>query len=54
MSYDPDDPKDLQNLIKACPHCGEVWVKVEGCDYGTECGRRVSDSMKKDVQTDGK
>jgi hypothetical protein len=48
MSYDIDDPKDFKNLIKACPHCGEVWVKVEGCDFQTTCGARVSDSYKKD------
>jgi hypothetical protein len=20
------------NLIKKCPQCGEVWIKVSGCD----------------------
>ena len=29
--------------FRSCPHCGEVWTKIEGCDQGTQCGNRPSD-----------
>ena len=40
MSYDPDDYEDPRNMIRRCPHCGEIWMKVEGCDGQTRCGER--------------
>ena len=27
---------------KRCPHCNEVWIKVEGCEGQTTCGERPS------------
>jgi hypothetical protein len=24
--------------LRRCPHCGEVWAKLEGCNGGTTCG----------------
>lgn len=41
MSYNPLNLNDPKNLIKRCPHCREVWVKVEGCDGTTTCGNRA-------------
>jgi len=29
-------------MFKACPHCGIIWVKVDGCDGKTTCGNRLS------------
>merc|ERR1712072_1641836 len=26
---------------RKCPHCGEVWAKLEGCNGGTTCGNRM-------------
>lgn len=26
------------SLCRRCPHCGEVWMKTEGCDGATICG----------------
>lgn len=31
----------IQHLRK-CPHCGEVWAKLEGCDGATTCGNRMT------------
>ena len=31
------------SIIRKCPHCGEVWTKVEGCEGPTICGQRPSD-----------
>ncbi|XP_055356172.1 uncharacterized protein LOC129601401 [Paramacrobiotus metropolitanus] len=42
MTYNLFDTTDPRNLIKACPHCGLVWWKTEGCDGATTCGNRVS------------
>jgi hypothetical protein len=38
LSYNPDDTSDPLNLIKICPYCSEVWIKVSGCDNETKCG----------------
>ena len=27
---------------RRCPHCGLVWLKIEGCDGNTNCGERPS------------
>ncbi|CAD8106049.1 unnamed protein product [Paramecium sonneborni] len=27
------------NYIKQCPHCGEIWMKVYGCEDQTFCGK---------------
>ena len=27
---------------RRCPHCNEVWIKVEGCEGDTNCGKRPS------------
>merc|ERR1712025_520229 len=40
MSYNPDDSSDWKNCIRKCQHCGEVWVKVSGCNGETTCGSR--------------
>ncbi len=40
MSYNPLDTRNPRNLIRKCPYCEEIWIKVEGCDGETECGRR--------------
>ena len=32
---------DPLNLIKQCPNCKEVWIKVTGCDGSTFCGNRA-------------
>jgi hypothetical protein len=45
MSYSLLDKRDPRNMIKACPNCGEIWVKVEGCNGSTTCGSRVSDNV---------
>ena len=31
----PDHPF---NLVKKCPNCGLIWLKVDGCDGDTTCG----------------
>merc|ERR1719183_1683746 len=28
--------------LRKCPHCNEVWAKLEGCDGGTTCGNKPS------------
>lgn len=48
MSYNPDDQYDPRNMIRACDKCGEIWIKVEGCDGSTICGQRVSEDSKID------
>jgi len=30
------------NELRKCPHCGEVWAKVVGCDGATTCGNMVN------------
>ena len=30
--------------FRKCPHCGEVWTKVEGCDGSTTCGNLPTNS----------
>jgi len=40
-------PKPEDKIFRKCPHCREVWVKVEGCNGTTTCGARVS--KKKDA-----
>jgi len=27
-------------MIRSCPYCGEIWIKVEGCNNLTTCGNR--------------
>ena len=27
-------------MIRKCPHCLEIWMKVEGCNGQTKCGQR--------------
>lgn len=38
LSWDVTNPCDPRNVCKACPHCGAVFVKTEGCDGETTCG----------------
>ncbi len=40
---------DPLNLIKKCPKCELVWIKVSGCDGDTFCGSRADylDDKKK-------
>eukprot|EP00933_Yihiella_yeosuensis_P045692 TRINITY_DN41096_c0_g1_i1.p1 TRINITY_DN41096_c0_g1~~TRINITY_DN41096_c0_g1_i1.p1 ORF type:complete len:458 (+),score=75.54 TRINITY_DN41096_c0_g1_i1:41-1375(+) len=40
MSYNPDDTSDWKNCIRKCQYCGQVWVKVSGCNGVTSCGAR--------------
>ena len=40
MSYSLYDQREPKNMFKACPHCGIIWVKVDGCDGKTSCGNR--------------
>lgn len=42
LMVNPDNVNDWRNAIRRCQHCGEVWVKVEGCDDRTQCGARPS------------
>lgn len=44
MSSPFGDKSDPRNLIKRCPACKLVWVKVEGCDGATSCGNRCKSS----------
>lgn len=39
--------KPEDQILRKCPYCKEVWVKVSGCDGGTICGERepTSDSQ---------
>ena len=36
--------------LRKCPHCGQVWTKVEGCGGTTTCGAMPSKSL--DVRDD--
>jgi hypothetical protein len=38
------------NEQRKCPHCGEVWTKVEGCEGNTVCGNRPTRKYKHDVR----
>ncbi|KAL9178866.1 hypothetical protein ACHAXT_011839 [Thalassiosira profunda] len=38
LPIDPDDTSHWRNALRRCQHCGEIWVKVEGCDGATTCG----------------
>merc|ERR1712022_45373 len=40
MSYNPDDDSDWRKCIRKCQYCGEIWVKVSGCNGITTCGNR--------------
>lgn len=40
LSYNPDDSTDWKNCVRKCQFCGEIWVKVSGCDGVTTCGNR--------------
>lgn len=37
------------NFIKACPHCGLVWLRVSGCDGITSCGDFPTTDDNKDI-----
>jgi len=28
-------------MIRRCPHCDLIWIKVQGCDGLTNCGSRA-------------
>ena len=49
MSYDPYNTYDPRNMIRKCPRCNEVWIKVEGCDGKTTCGNRNWDNGGLDI-----
>lgn len=38
LPINPDDTSNWRNTLRRCQYCGEVWVKVEGCDDETTCG----------------
>ncbi|EAS01560.1 50S ribosome-binding GTPase (macronuclear) [Tetrahymena thermophila SB210] len=50
MSYSLLNPQAPQNLLKQCPNCGQIWLKVAGCD-NTTCGNR---QLEKDYYSGGK
>ena len=33
---------DMRDMIKQCPYCGLIWMKVYGCN-STSCGNRPTD-----------
>jgi GTP-binding protein EngB required for normal cell division len=46
MSFDLSNKSDIRNQIRLCPYCGEVWIKVSGCDGTTTCGKRALDTLE--------
>ncbi|KAL4485034.1 hypothetical protein ABPG72_014554 [Tetrahymena utriculariae] len=50
MSYSLLNPQAPQNLLKKCPNCGLIWLKVVGCD-NTTCGNR---ELGKDYYSGGR
>jgi len=44
--------KNVDSNFKSCPWCGEVWQKIQGCDY-TTCGNRVDDAKASDQWSGG-
>lgn len=40
------EKKSEDNLIRKCPFCKEIWVKVSGCNGSTRCGERETRSDK--------
>jgi hypothetical protein len=38
LPINPDDTSNWRNALRRCQHCGEVWLKVSGCDGETTCG----------------
>ena len=42
-------PNHPFKLLRKCNHCGEVWMKVQGCDGPTVCGEipNTDDIMSK-------
>jgi len=38
MTFDVNDKTNLRNLLKKCPYCDLIWIKVLGCDGATTCG----------------
>ena len=39
LAFDINDTTDWRNNVRECPLCGEVWVKVYGCEGTTICGK---------------
>ena len=37
-----NDYYDIRDLLKKCPNCGIIWMRAEGCDGSTNCGRKPS------------
>ena len=42
---------DIDTNFRSCPHCGEVWAKVEGCEGTTNCGARPEKVRSDNVST---
>ena len=42
---------DIDTNFRSCPHCGEVWAKVEGCEGTTQCGARPEKVRSDNVST---
>lgn len=40
--------RDIDSDFRKCPHCDQVWTKIQGCDGDTYCGKRVSDEKTSD------
>ncbi|CAD7943378.1 unnamed protein product [Amoebophrya sp. A25] len=47
LAVNPDNVCDWRNAVRRCQYCGEVWVKVEGCDGETTCGARPTTNEKR-------
>ena len=39
---------DVETDFRKCPHCGQIWQKIEGCQGDTFCGQRPSEHLKYD------
>lgn len=40
--YDDQNKKqmDIRDMFRKCPNCGEIWIKVAGCNGLTTCGNK--------------
>lgn len=36
-----DTKYDVEDLLKKCPNCDRIWMRVEGCEGKTSCGGRA-------------
>ena len=45
---------DVETDFRKCPHCGQIWQKIEGCPGDTKCGDSSSEHLKYDHVDGGK